>query len=61
MIRKVTTGIVVQWFDDAGRCHRQLFVATDDVSYETDDGPIAPEDTPLCGREYYPFDLVQPD
>lgn len=58
---KLTNGIVVQTFNDAGECVSQHFIASD-VEYETSDGdPINCEDMPLAGKEYNPFDMVQPN
>jgi len=54
---KITTGFVVQQFDDDHNPISQEFVAGDQVEYETLDGePRIPEiDDP-----YFPFDMVQP-
>lgn len=58
---KFTHGFVRQTFNDAGECIDQEFVAGDPVEYETVDGdPINSMDMPLGGREYQPFDMVDP-
>lgn len=62
LFRKITEGHVIQVFNDAGECIGQRFVAGDPVDYETGDGdPINVDDMPLAGREYQPFDMVQPE
>lgn len=60
---KLTHGTVVQTFNDQGDCIGQQFEAGDQVDYKTtEDGlDINQEDMPLGGREYFPFDMVQPD
>ena len=58
MIKKITTGFVVQDFDE-GECTGQEFVAGDQVDYENEKGEsvVAPGGE---GFEYQPFDMVQP-
>lgn len=57
---KITTGFVIQTFNDAGECIRQEFIAGDQVDYEFDGYPINVTDMPLKGDEYQPFNMVQP-
>jgi hypothetical protein len=64
LFKKFTTGVVVQSFNDAGECVEQEFKIYDhgSVEYETAEGyPIDVDDLPLNGREYFPFDMVQPN
>lgn len=58
MNNKITTGFVIQTFDDNGKCTSQNFVAGNPVDWENESGePIeAPENA-----EYFPFDMVQPE
>ena len=59
--QKLTTGEVIQVFDSTGKCISQRFFAGDIVEYQTDNGnSIDIDDMPLVGREYEPFDMVQP-
>lgn len=61
LFKKITEGCVIQTFNDAGECIAQEFQASGEVEYETGDGdPINSMDMPLGGREYQPFDMVQP-
>lgn len=57
MFRKITTGFVVQQFDDLGNFLGQTFEAGDDVVYEKDFKPICVDEMPLKGDEYHPFDM----
>lgn len=62
LYRKITEGCVVQVFNDAGECIGQRFYAGDVCDYETGDGDgINVDDMPLAGREYQPYDMVQPE
>lgn len=56
MKKKITTGFVIQDFNDDGRCISQEFIASDDVQWEDENGDQchAPEHT------YQMFDMVQP-
>lgn len=55
MIQKITTGFVVQRFEDDGTFIDQDFVASDDVIYENETGtPIDPVD-----KAYFPFTMIQ--
>ena len=57
---KITTGFVIQTFNDKGECIKQEFIAGE-VEWETEDGdPIGQDELPLGGREYYDFTMVQP-
>ena len=55
-MNKITSGFVVQEYDDSGTCVAQEFIAGDDVQWEDDDeNPIeAPE------HLYQPFYMTQP-
>ena len=60
--QKITTGFVIQTFDDDGWCMAQEFVAGDDVAYCTVSGDTLDEnDTFLAGDEYCSFDMIQPE
>lgn len=62
LFRKITTGVVIQTFNDAGEFLSQEFKICDhgSVEYETEDGdPINLNQMPLGGREYMSFDMVQ--
>lgn len=62
LYKKITEGAMIQTFNDAGECIEQEFFCGDQVEYETEDGePINVQDMPLAGREYQPFDVVQPN
>jgi hypothetical protein len=54
--KKITTGFVIQTFDDNGDCTNQEFVAGDQVEYEDIDGE--PFDVPA--DHYQPFEMIQP-
>ena len=59
MVMKITTGFVIQDFDDEGNFLGQEFIAGDQVDWETEEG----ESTVAPGGEwfeYQPFDMVQP-
>ena len=57
---KITTGFVIQTFNDKGECIKQEFFAGE-VEWETENGdPISQDELPLGGREYYDFIMVQP-
>ncbi len=63
LFKKFSPGVVEQTFNDAGECIKQEFKIYDHggVEYETEDGdPINPMNMPLAGREYFPFDMRQP-
>lgn len=64
LFRKITTGVVIQTFNDAGECYSQEFKDCDSgsVEYETEDGdPINVAQMPLGGAEYMPFTMIQPN
>jgi hypothetical protein len=64
LFKKFTTGVVEQTFNDVGECIEQKFTIPDsgEVEFETEDGyPINMMDMPLAGREYFPFDMIQPN
>ncbi len=70
IIKKITTGFVIQTFDtDKQRYTSQTFVAGDVVDYENTDGDALAHDEmeplnfgPTCEKEpYLPFDMVQPN
>jgi len=54
---KITTGFVVQTFDDDGNPESQEFVAGDQCDYENEFGE--PIDSPE-NENYLPYDMVQP-
>jgi len=56
MYKKITTGFVIQTFNDDGNCVEQEFVAGDQVDYEDIDG----EPFDAHSDNYQPFDMVQP-
>jgi len=61
LYKKITQGYVEQFFNGAGECVGQQFVAGDQVEWETNEGdPINSEQTPLTGREYHDFKMHQP-
>ena len=57
MTHKLTTGYVLQKFNDEGQCVEQEFIASD-VDYEDENGEAveAPEN-----EIYHPFNMVQPN
>ncbi len=57
-MKKITTGFVIQTYNDNGKCTSQEFIAGDQVDWETDDGQ--PIEAP-GNEEYQPFDMVQPE
>jgi hypothetical protein len=62
LYNKVTIGFVVQTFNDEGECLSQEFMASDETTYELEDGTaINQEDMPFGGNEYFSFDMVQPE
>lgn len=64
LYKKFTTGVVEQVFNDVGECIFQKFTIPDSgsVEYETEEGdPINEMNMPQGGREYFPFEMVQPD
>jgi len=63
MINKITTGFVVQEFDEVTKkCVSQEFVAGDEVEWEALDGmPIDDELVNVETLPYQPFNMVQPD
>jgi hypothetical protein len=64
LLKKVTTGFVVQTFDtEKQKFVSQEFVAGDQCDYENEDGEIV--DCELFARpdgveDYLPYDMVQP-
>lgn len=55
--KKITTGFVIQTFDDNNKCIKQEFTAGDPVEWEDENG--LPIDCPE-NDEYQPYDMVQP-
>ena len=57
MLKKITTGFVVQTFDpETNRFISQEFVAGDECEYENEEGnPVE-----AIEEAYLPFDMVQP-
>lgn len=56
LVKKITTGFVIQTFDTKTRKFTgQEFIAGDQVDYETETGvPVE------SFKEYLPYDMVQP-
>lgn len=64
IVRKITTGFVVQQFDaDTGRCLSQEFVAGDQVEWEKLNGnPIEDGDFGVdLDALYWPLEMKQPE
>ena len=65
MINKITTGFVVQQFDDKGCCTTQEFVAGDQVDWEDENGETIEIENQPCDDDrdqwYYPFEMIQPE
>lgn len=64
IVRKITTGFVVQEFDaDTGRCLLQEFVAGNQVAFEDRQGnPISDGDYGIdLDGLYYPLEMKQPE
>jgi hypothetical protein len=63
IVKKITTGFVVQTFDtDLECCINQEFVAGDQVDWEDEDGnTLSSVDSYSCLKDvpYQPFDMVQ--
>jgi len=52
MIRKITTGYVIQWFEENGRFISQEFMAGEQVEWENNEGE------PISAKDWYePFDM----
>lgn len=62
ILRKITTGFVIQYWDTKKGCFtEQEFVGIYQCEYETEDGePIFEEDHLDLYDAYLPFDMVQP-
>lgn len=61
-IRKITTGFVVQSFDQTGKFLGQEFVCGDDCAYEDENGEtLIPDDDEFEEPGYEPYEMVQPD
>ncbi|MBY0523627.1 MAG: hypothetical protein K2R98_09510 [Gemmataceae bacterium] len=64
IVRKITTGFVVQEFDsDTGRCLSQEFVAGDQVEWEDRQGNAVSDGDfgiDLAGL-YFPLEMKQPE
>ena len=54
---KVTTGVVIQRFNDAGEFISQEFKALDDVEYEIEGDGINIMDMPFGGDKYHSFNM----
>ena len=59
-IRKITTGFVIQSFDQTGKFLGQSFTCGDDCVYEDEDGDTL-EDDEFEEPGYEPYEMVQPD
>lgn len=57
-MKKITTGFVIQNYDDNGKCTGQEFIAGDQVDWEDDDGEPINE---MIEHEYFPYEMVQPE
>ena len=58
MIQKYTTGYVIQNYDETGKCVSQEFIASDEVSWENEEGESI--DYP-SDAEYFPMEMIQPN
>ncbi len=59
---KITSGFVIQRFDEKGEFICQVFTADDSVEYEIEEDetrPIESKNMPLGGDESFPFNMVQ--
>lgn len=55
ILKKITTGFVIQDFDSKGKIIRQEFIAGDQVDFEDEKG------NEVDYRDvYFPFEMVQP-
>ncbi len=62
IVRKITTGFVVQNFDtEKQKFISQEFVAGDQVEVEVDGEPIDSSEVEGLDETYLPFDMVQPE
>jgi hypothetical protein len=60
-IQKITTGFVVQDFDeDTGKCIEQSFIAGDQVEWEDNSGDTGGAIDAPSNAEYFPFEMIQP-
>jgi len=60
IVKKITTGFVIQTYDSkTGRCIGQEFVAGDEVEYEDEHGQSV--DWTEEADAYQPFNMVQPE
>jgi len=62
MLKKVTTGFVIQDFDEkTGKCVSQKFIAGNIVNWGNDSGDWGIDHPSDEKFEYFPFDMVQPE
>ena len=59
MIHKITSGFVVQKFEN-NKFVSQEFIAGDQIEYETPNGEQVEEEEEVQDLPYQPFDMVQP-
>lgn len=58
IVKKITVGFVVQSFDsETGKCLDQEFVASDDCSFEDEQG----EHLDIFHDLYFPLEMKQPE
>jgi len=64
MIKKITTGFVIQDYNDKGDCVGQIFIAGNPVDYEHENGESLSSDEhdiAVNKENYQSFDMVQPN
>lgn len=57
MIKKITTGSVIQYYDEDGNCTGQEFIAGDQVDWEDEHGEALGNEPE---HAYQSFNMVQP-
>lgn len=63
LIKKITTGFVMQTFNEDGICVEQNFTAGE-VEYEDENGnPLDDDvhDEHIDREQYFPFNMIQPE
>lgn len=62
LIYKYTEGVVKQIFDEeTGELQEQIFIASDRVDYEDENGKSIDDLPRFVNRLYAPFEMCQPD
>lgn len=56
--KKITTGFVIQDYNEQGKCTSQEFVAGDQVEWEDEWGNSI---EPKTNEEYCPYEMKQPE